>query len=189
MQSDHLSFFIYEIFTYLITFLIEDKKFEQVSEFLNDYYSSEKYSSGLVSFTTFIRGYTIFNTRNKRLQMNRRSLLADVVKERCNYKRVTFEKLMQTDLLLYICYLGRNKDKSWWYPRLLVFAGHDDRSFEIFARATSKKFFNNSMAKLGFTVDSFKNLATTLGDHGHFSALWPANMRALSNVDHIATQD
>lgn len=188
IQVAHYDFFVYEIFTYLITILLKRRKFSQIPKFLTGYYYKSKVWTGLTGFGVFYPNDEIFDVINNRRKKTFISFRAEVVKERSNYSGIDFEQLMQTDLLLYIFYLLRNDDKNMlWYPQTLIYKGVTSGPFELFLRATSKSFYGGSFLKMGISIDAFKGIREKLEDHRHYSALGWANLVKLSNIDNIAT--
>lgn len=189
IQTDHFSFFAYEIFTYLVTFLIEKHKFNVLSMCFGNYYYKNFYGARLGSNHIFYPSERIFDYINNKSDRRWISFRAETVKNRCNYKRVDLELLMQTDLLLYIYYLVKHDDQTWWFPQLLLYREDIDSPFELFLRATSKRFYDGSLACIGISIDAFRGLKETLKDGGRFQRLGWIKLGAVSNVDGIATKD
>ena len=188
IQTDHFSFFAYEIFTYLVTFLIEKHKFNVLSMCFGNYYYKNFYGARLGSNHIFYPSERIFDYINNKSDRRWISFRAETVKNRCNYKRVDLELLMQTDLLLYIYYLVKHDDQTWWFPQLLLYREDIDSPFELFLRATSKRFYDGSLACIGISIDAFRGLKETLKDGGRFQRLGWIKLGAVSNVDGIATK-
>lgn len=78
---------------------------------------------------------------------------------------------MQTDLLLYIYYLVNQDEQTWWYPQLLLYREDIDSPFELFLRATSKRFYDGSLGLLGISADAFRAVKETLKDGSRFQRL------------------
>lgn len=189
MQTDHFSFFVYEIFTYLITFLIERRKFNIIPMCFGNFYYKDFYGTRLESNHIFYPSERIFDYINNKSDRRLISFRAETVKNRCNYKRVDLELLMQTDLLLYIYHLVKQDPQTWWYPQLLLYREEIDIPFELFLRATSKRFYESSLAVIGISIDAFRGIKEELKDNRHFSALRWINLTSVSNIDAIATKD
>lgn len=189
MQADHFCFFVYEIFLYLITFLIEKRKFNIIPMFFGGFYYKDIYGARLESNHVFYPSERVFEYINNKSARRLISLRADTVKSRCNYKKVNLELLMQTDLLLYIYHLVKQDDKTWWYPQLLLYREDVDSPFELFLRATSKRFYDSSLGLLGISTDAFRAVKEMLKDSRHFQHLGWINLDAVSNFDAIATKD
>jgi len=80
--------------------------------------------------------------RNNRLQSNRASLHADMLKERSAASELSFEYIMQADFLCFLRYEIESGDNyHGWWPSTLVYSHNRNRPFEIFARAASRKYF------------------------------------------------
>lgn len=189
IQTDHFSFFAYEIFTYLVTFLIEKHKFNVIPMCFGNYYYKSFYGARLGSNQIFYPSERIFDYINNKSDRRWISFRAETVKNRCNYKRVDLELLMQTDLLLYIYYLVNQDEQTWWYPQLLLYREDIDSPFELFLRATSKRFYDGSLGLLGISADAFRAVKETLKDGSRFQRLGWINLGAVSNIDAIATKD
>lgn len=139
---DNFKFIIGEIFLYTTTILIKHNKFQAAGEILNkNYYmtSSNRGVPFLTSCACFYENAESLDYRSQRLNLNRKSLSADITKENNSGTGIDFNQLMQTDFILFV----RNSlDKSgFWWPKTLVYLGHFPGAFEIFNRATSAQYF------------------------------------------------
>ena len=195
-QADHFKFFGYEIFMNFTTFLVDKRYFEQLKIFLDDYYCKfDIETPKLSNFTIFDSDMYSFDIKNRTLNPQRISLKADLLKKRWRGRTEEFEKLMQTDLLLYLCALNmQTLDKTdmytRWYPVSLVYANPGEYAFELFLRATSRNFFNQTLGKLGLTLDGLKNMKQDLDRlRGHYNGLGWIDPQALINLDKLATKD
>lgn len=189
MQSDHFNFFIYELFTYIITILVTNSKFDKIVKLLHNYYHEDKFEGAkLRDFTVFLPSHQAFEAKNKRLNLNRISLLADTINERCNYGRIKFEALMQTELLLYMYSLLNKLNYGYhWYPDILIYSTRRFAPFELFMRATSKDFFKKSLGLLGIKESNFPELKEYWSKNSFGYGFHSVNFALLSNVDSIAT--
>ena len=87
----------------------------------------------------YFYGYSeAFEYRNKRLGLNRISIVADIVKERATHRDITFRDVMQAELVVLLITLLSNDHR--WYPNTLVYAEHVTR-FPFFVRAAQHKYF------------------------------------------------
>ena len=195
-QSDHFRFFLYETFVNFSSFLVEHRLFKELKILLDDYYYKTRFDRArMTNFTVFDSSMTSFDIRNNALKLNRKSLKADLLKSRWRGKTEDFEKLMQTDLLLYLCSLNIQKsDKddmySWWYPISLIYTEYTERPFELFLRATKRSFFDKTIGKLDLTPECLKSMGTELDKlRGHYNGIGWTDLRSLTNLENLATKD
>jgi TIR domain len=152
---DNYRFIIHELFLYTVAILIKHEKFQVVAEFLGDgFYSSTSAESGrsssLESFAVFRQHLSSIARRNKRLGLRRLSLHADLIKNRVPARGVTFDDLMQADLVLFI--RAAAIGEQWW-PESLVWVTIRHRSpFEIFARGRSIRYLKRLLPMLGVST-------------------------------------
>jgi hypothetical protein len=82
--------------------------------------------------------------RNKRLQLRRLSLRADMLEQRSHTSGLPLVGLMQADFVLFffnsITSLNEKGRASWW-PETLLYYREYAPPFEIFARAESLRYF------------------------------------------------
>lgn len=169
---DNYRFFCYELFLYFITTLLNLKKYKAVSYFVNNQYSFRENNIGKLIYmgpTIFNRHVTILDDiRKERLKLNRVSLTADLVKERATKSNISFDNLIQTDLILhYITALSVPQNTIWWwFPRCSVYNSHLT-TVEMFERMVYKKHFEqmktlfdvNSKEELKNKIDTYENLS------------------------------
>lgn len=142
---DNYRFFNTENFLFFISILIKYKKYDEVIFFTKEkYYISDGYYRGNYDFTSFnsyIRSLDVH--RKSRLNSNRISITADLVKERHNSTIISFEEIMQSDFILALMSIFDNNSRSnYWFPRTLVFKGwHSNIAFPIFVKAETKRYF------------------------------------------------
>ena len=101
---DNFRFIIHELFLYAIAILIKQERFQQASMLLSQRYfvqgNSDYGRDAMVSFSVFRQYVESLEYRNKRLDLRRLSLRADLLKERCQTTGIDFRYLMQTDFVL-----------------------------------------------------------------------------------------
>jgi hypothetical protein len=148
---DNYRFLLYELFMYLIAIHIKRDRIAEPSFFLSEeYYYSTPWQRDLSSFTIF-NNYvrSLDAVRNSRLELRRICLTADLIKERVHATAVTFEDLMQTDLVLMARVMLTTSERlSSWYPRTLVYS-ESHGALELFFRARSKTAFESLCTLLG----------------------------------------
>ena len=201
IDYDNYRFFCYELFLYFITTLLNLKRYKEVSYFINNQYFFKRDNMNELVY----EGPTIFNRyivgldeiRKNRLKLNRVSITADLIKERANRSDISFNQLIQTDLILhYLTALGITDDPmQWWFPRCSVYHSHWS-SIELFERLISKKHFEQ--IKVLFDVSTKEDLKKkidgyiqTLNQRGgryynNFYYRIP-NITEVIKVDNIAT--
>lgn len=162
---DNYKFILQELFIYLITFCIKYKKYDAINLFLDEQYyfttNIGKESTTYIEFNPYIR--SIDEYRKKRLNLNRISITADILKERADIKNLDFEELMQTDFILSLRSILPQRDRyHYWFPRTLVykvgFGGA--QPFDIFFKAESPRHFET--LKRILLVDAKEELISKL---------------------------
>lgn len=160
---DNFKFIVHELFLYAIASLIRYERFEAAAYLAGTrYYVPRNNIEGkdvMAHFGTFRRYMKSLDFRNKRLQLNRLSLRADLLKERCNASEFNFRQLMQADFILFIRgELQLKAAYSGWFPETLLYA--HSGMFEVFARSRSKSYFDRLKTLLG--VSGKEELAAVL---------------------------
>lgn len=95
--------------------------------------------------------------RNQRLQLNRVSVTADLLKERCSSDRVTFSELTEADVLLSlesVVRLGAEPIDGWpryWSPRTTVYYSYASK-LPLFMRAADEEVRNGIRTAMGVAV-------------------------------------
>ena len=151
---DNYRFIVHELFLYTIAVFIKHEKFQVAADFLGDGFyltsSAERGSSPIENFLIFRQHLRSVAHRNQRLGLRRLSLHADIIKGRVPVRGVTFDDLMQTDLVLFIraAAIGQR-----WWPESLIFTAWRHRSpFEIFARGQSIRYLKRLLPMLGVST-------------------------------------
>jgi len=169
---DNFKFIIHELFLYCIAALLKHEDFEGVAHLLRyRYFAARNLDYGknsMISFQVFRNYLTSLDHRNSRLKLNRLSLHADLLKQRCIAIGVTFEQVMQADFVLYLrdCIDAvRNNSFQCWWPESLLWIARRMTTFEIFARAESKDYFD--LLKVIFDVqikDDFNGIFNAINE-------------------------
>lgn len=156
IKNDNYRFFFYEFFLYFTSVMFEKERFKELAYILHNPFilNIQKYNKTKEYNFIFFRNYvlTLNDLRNKKLQMNRISLTADVIKARATGK-IKFTQLQQADALLYYISLflpdiNSNYQRSW-FPETTCYYIY---SFPIMSKAISQKFFEK--LKVIFDVNS-----------------------------------
>lgn len=161
---DNFKFIARELFLYLVAIAVQHSRYEMAQYFLDqEYYlpgNSDYSPDKMIPFLVFDVGIESLEHRKARLKLNRTSLVADFLKERCTGIGTEFRHLMGADFLLYLRGEIRHNDSKMWWPDTLVYLGHRDGPFELFARSKSTAFFNRVKGLIG--VASREELETII---------------------------
>lgn len=158
---DNYKFIVHELFLYALAILLKHDRLEQANYLLQQqYYLPENSDYGravMVSFAIFQTYISSLDHRNKRLSLHRLSLRADLLKERCAVTGIDFRYLLQADFIAFMrTEVEEQSGYNLWWPNTLIYLGHFNSPFEIFARSISKAYFNKSKVLLG--VEAPKDL-------------------------------
>lgn len=136
VDCDNLRFLIHEMFLCCIGAFIKCERFELAAYFVEtEYYGENRYSNERMrSYTELFRDHLdSFDDRNRKLDLRRLSLRADLLKERAQGAGLDFKYIMMADFILYLRAIAAGR---FWWPETLVFVGfRSNVSFEIFSRA------------------------------------------------------
>ena len=153
MDADNLRFIVDELFLYFIAVYLKHERFGQVGEILRHrYFFPSRYGEEVTqSFVAFCSHLPSLEERNKRLQLRRRSIKADLLKQRCSGIPISFHHLAQADFVLYLRSrfdATRSEKSSWqeWWPDTLLYVSNYQSAFEMFARAESKNLLRENCA-------------------------------------------
>lgn len=158
---DNFRFIVHELFLYAIASYLKYECFDAVSYLLRHSYYIEKGfdSDKMIPFSRIRKNMQSLEYRNKRLNLTRASLRADLLEQRSKVSGLSFRQLMQADFVLYIRdsldSLRNDRRQSWWPETLLYIEGREV-AFEIFLRAQSKEYFTK--IKRVFDIEEKKDL-------------------------------
>ncbi|PHM38217.1 SEFIR domain-containing protein [Xenorhabdus mauleonii] len=146
-NSDNFKFIIHELFLYIVATLIKYERFAALNQLLiQQYYVGGKIDyeqKTMVGYEVFRKFVESLEHRKNRLKLGRISLHADLLKERNKHSGIEFKYLMQADFILFIrAELHHGDFYRYWFPETLVFINHFHGTFEVFARASSKTYFD-----------------------------------------------
>lgn len=143
VDYDNYKFFTYELILNFVAILLQLNKYKEVSYFINSqyFYRSPNYSelthNGIEIFDTYPR--VLDEIRNKRLNLRRVSLTADLIKAHSTRSDISFEEIKQADLVLhYVSELHGGRFS--WFPRTSVYNSRGS-AVEIFERMISLQYF------------------------------------------------
>ncbi len=194
---DNFKFTVHELFLYALAVLLKDDRLYQANLLLQQQYylpgNSDYGRDAMVSFVVFRQHMLSLEHRNTRLDLRRASIRADLLKERCNGTGIDFRYLMQADFVAFMrAEVEAKNDWSRWWPETLLYLGHFNSPFEIFARSVSKTYFDR--AKVLLAIDTPKDLEPLLKSYQDCSRTlprWPFqgfNPAVLLGYEHLATR-
>ena len=147
---DNFNFIIHELFLYAISSFLKYECFNAVAHLIRQHYYVERNADYgrdvMVPITIFYNSIISLDNRNKRLNLRRLSLRADILEQRSKTSGIAFKQIMQSDFILYIkaCFdvIRNNETYQGWWPETLVYTERHNSTFEIFARAQSNEYFD-----------------------------------------------
>jgi len=144
---DNFKFIVHEIFLCLEAILIKYEQFDLANYLMEQRYylpgNSEYGRDVMVDFSIFWQEVKSLIYRNQRLNLGRLSLRADLLKNRCTGTGIEFRHMLQADFVLFLrAEIDSKSEWGGWFPETLLYLGRFHGPFEIFARATSKKYFD-----------------------------------------------
>lgn len=196
---DNFRFIIHELFLFAIAILLRFERFTQASILLRQHYylpSNSDYGRDvMISFHIFREFMDSLKYRNDRLKLHCPSLRADLLKERCQSTGIDFIDLMQADFVLFMraeLDSKRGDEYSRWWPETLLYVGHYQSGFEIFARAKSRQYFDKIKCLLD--INAPNELSDLLADYNDGKRKLPLrdydsfNPASLLGFDKLATK-
>ena len=192
---DNYKFIVHELFLYALAILLKHERIEQANYLLQQqYYLSGNSDYGrdvMVSFIVFRQPIHSLEHRNNRLGLRRLSVRADLFKERCIGIGIDFRYLLQADFVAFMRAEVETQNYKRWWPETLLYLGHSNRTFELFARSVSKAYFNKS--KMLLNIETPKNLEQLLKSYQDGSRKLPWQFEgfdptSLLGYEHLATR-
>ncbi len=194
---DNFRFVVHELFLYAVAILTKRERFESAAYLLqNEYFVAGRSDYGkesMVPYEIFRQPTQSIEYRSHRLTLNRLSLRADFLEQRCKGVGVEFRHIMQADFVLFLrLLLPREGSGIDWWPETLVFAGRSSGPFEVFARCKSSRYFERAKQLLG--LDTKEALGSLLETFERNPAMLPRwgfdsfNPRFLLGFDLIETK-
>lgn len=158
---DQFKFLISELFLYTVTILIKSKKYSYISKLLHsEYYVRLKYrTQPTIRFTEFSFYISSLVQYNRKLELNRISVQADLLIERAIKKYAT--DLIDTDLFLYYVSkldksIKQTSNKSYWFPYTYIYFDNSN-VIKILNKLKSRSHFES--IKVIFNIQSREELA------------------------------
>lgn len=191
---DNFKFIVHELFLYVMALLLRAENFEAANYLLSQsYYVPRNQDYGkdpTSSYTVFRDHLKTLEWRNQRLKARRISIRADMLERRSKTSGVQFRHLMQADFVCYLrSYLASSEWTQQWWPETLLYAMRQHGPFEIFARASSKRYLNRILPILGIdSVDKIRAKLSNAHQERFLIPKWdyeeinPAGMLGLQNL-------
>ncbi|HHL2560768.1 TPA: SEFIR domain-containing protein [Yersinia enterocolitica] len=159
---DNFKFIIHELFLYAVAIFTKYEKFTELNVLLTQqYYVAGRLDYGkdsMVGYEVFREYLRSLGHRNDRLKLNRLSIRADLLKQRSKSSGIEFRYLMQADFILFMRNEVQKTDfYTRWFPDTLLYIGHFHSAFEVFARSSSKSYFEKAKYILGIDKPSDLN--------------------------------
>jgi hypothetical protein len=196
-QFDAYKLVAHEAFLVTIALALEGESFELVEAALKKpYLVRERDGANLPATSTFIvfrQHARSLERRKERLNLNRISLQADLLKEAHPHGGTpSFEALMQADFILYLRAFGQEATRMW-YPDSLVFASERFSPFPVFARCESTSYFNRLKTVLGVpNLEAFRKRIEELCASERSARMFDCHglpTSYLANTAHLCTVD
>lgn len=150
IDFDNFKFIVHELFLCLVAIFIKHEKFSEVDMLLTrEYYVGDQLNHNNDTMT----GYDVFDNDIRSLEYrrtNQLSLHADMLKQRSESSGLEFRYLMQADFVLFMRDVIQHANEHiCWFPNTLIYLDFGHRAFEIFARSSSKSYFDKAKCILG----------------------------------------
>ena len=191
--------FAYEMFLYLIAVLVKANRYSCIHEIFTSRYilpdSEANHNRDFVTFDEFCAYSEALAYRNKRLKLNRISIIADIVKERATRSDIPFRDIMQAETIVFLVVLLSNSYD--WFPHTLIYSGGRwGTRFPFFVRATQHKYFSHIQTITGLNSGNELRQKFQEGCEKHSIKRWTGlgfwadvSFRNSMNIDALDTID
>lgn len=165
-QWDQYRFVCYELMLYFTAILVRYGKYSMLADFANSTYfyesdANRQQSEGIGLFDH--RVWSLDEVRNSRLQLNRVSVTAGMIRTRAEGSGIPFKDLMAADLLLHYMTLlnASTGETSWqssvWFPRLSAYRTYE--TIPTLYKLISRRHFERVKVLFGVgTPEELKDL-------------------------------
>ncbi|HCZ9714721.1 SEFIR domain-containing protein [Vibrio parahaemolyticus] len=156
---DNFKFIVHELFLYAIAIFIKYERFSEIDLLLKQqYYVAGRSDYGkdvMVGYDVFREYLRSLDYRNGRLKLRRLSVHADLLEQRSKHSGIEFRHLMQADFVLFMrAEIMQSDVYCRWFPDTLLYVGRFHGAFEVFARSSSKSYFEKVKCILGIDKPS-----------------------------------
>lgn len=157
--ADLYYFFAHEAFLVQTAALLRHNRWRSLRRLLGSVYvvqNSRQSDAVAETFLTFDKDMVSLDEhRNRRLQLNRVSVVADMLKERCATDKTSFPELMEADVFLMLASLAQAfapaRADEWpiiWGARTTIYSADGNR-LRIFLRAADEETRGGILAAIG----------------------------------------
>lgn len=156
---DNFKFIVHELFLYAIAIFIKYERFSEIDLLLKQqYYVAGRSDYGkdvMVGYDVFREYLRSLDYRNGRLKLRRLSVHAELLEQRSKHSGIEFRHLMQADFVLFMrAEIMQSDVYCRWFPDTLLYVGRFHGAFEVFARSSSKSYFEKAKCILGIDKPS-----------------------------------
>lgn len=167
-QFNHYQFYLYELFIYMVSILIQNGMFTHLSDITSSmYYFYDDSRTKTKTFSAFrfhIRSLKVRNTAHK---SNRVCSTADLLIERAGNKNIIISLVEADTILYYISIFLYGDEFRQWVPILYIYEKY--QIINLFAKMISESFFNK--VKILFSVNDINEFLEKL-DSIYSSGVW-----------------
>jgi len=179
---DNFKFIVHELFLYAVAVFLRSECFTGVDHLVRQHYylgqNATRGRDAMAPFSGMREHLDSLEHRNRRLQLRRYSLHADLLEQRAQVSGLPFHYIMQADLTLFVrdCLdsLRVSRFQNWW-PVTLFYAGRQYGPFELFVRCQSSRYFDT--AKQVFDIDCKDDLTPLVNALKEQKLRGPWNLR------------
>lgn len=190
---DNFRLIMHELFLYLIAALIKNQKYTQANIFLSrEYFHStgrrRANEPGFLKFNEFCAEARSLEYGDS---TSKSSITAKLLKERASNSDLNFDRLMEADLVLFLRSLIEQTPDDWvWVPKTLGHAEYHG-TFELFARAASRRYFEN--LKILLNINGKQQLADKIKEAREDKLFGEIHLKSamvirLANIDDLDTR-
>jgi hypothetical protein len=180
-EFDNFRFIIHELYLYTLAILLRTEHFKTATYLLSQAYltpdNSEYRRGSTLSYTALRESTQSIEVRNRRLELNRLSLRADLLENRAKTSGVLFRHIMQADFVCFLrAELAHSDPFERWWPETLVYSSRQSRPFDIFIRSASKSYLLQTLPLLGVTdLMTIKTKLEEYATYPHMLPRWQFN--------------
>ena len=190
-ENDAVRFVTMELFLYVVSVLLVRDELDVLGALLQEtFVYREDFGEQKVKKYRAFRFpiASIDEDRNRRLRLNKMSLVAELLRERADRKSVPFRQLQEVEFLLFLRL--RYEGKTGWYPRTLVYLSDNAPPFPAFLGLDSPRRAKRLVAILGIgNIEEIRNRfeAVFPDESSRFIRFgpnpWPPSIARLMNID------
>ncbi|GLH40092.1 SEFIR domain-containing protein [Pseudomonas moraviensis] len=193
---DNYKFLGKELFLYFTALMIKHDRLESLSEFLSlSYYikaDNHEYGKKITDHSIFSWSINSLIHKNQVQKLGKTNLAATIINERSGAAGILFDDLLQADILLFIRALVNRQtieDSVYpWYPDTAVYIGYHPTPLELFARASSAKYFDRVKKLVGLEKSKIESLSIDAENKFPKFGWQTLPVRILLGVDKLASR-